>query len=228
MKLTIKKTQDAVKDSTGGSYINEEGVFPVRILFASLKPTRNGAVEANFNIEYKGNTQTLYGVTVVNKNGEENAIGMSLLNKLGVIAGMDDGDDLDIEQETHKVGKDNTPTEFEVITNFSDLECYIRVQREYSKYNGKISESLLLRNVFRADDCASAAEIVAGDMENFGKQMELEVEKYTSGPVYRDGVTAEEVAAWKAQKSSGGDKKATASDAVGAVVAKRTSMFSKK
>ena len=236
MKLTISTSQNAVKDAgNGGNFISTEGIYPVRIDFVSIQETRNGAKEANFNITYKDNTQTLYGLTIVNKDGNMNEIGMQLLNKLGVLCGMTEGDDLNIEQESHKVGKDSTVKEFDVITNFSDFECYMRIQREYTKYNGEIRSNLLIRNVFRAEDGASAAEIVNaanGNQVEFGKQMKLEEEKYTSSPVYRDGVTAEEAEAFEQQKRNGkgkaGAAATTATSSVGAVTGKRTSLFGNK
>ena len=173
MKLSISTSQDAIKDVSGSSYIREENVYDVKILFASVKTTTNGAKTVDFNLEYKGNSQVIYGPTIINKNGQVNDIGMSLINKLGVIAGLSDGQELNIENETHKVGKDQKNQEFDVITDFSDMDVKIRVQREYTRYNGQIRRSLHIRNVFR-EDGASAAEISNG--AEIGKQMQLEIE----------------------------------------------------
>lgn len=195
LNLSISTNQEAIKDVTGGgSFVNGEGVFDVLLNFVSVDETKNKAVQVNFNIDYKGNQQTIYGPIVKNTNGEENAIGMSLLNKLGVIAGMGDGDNLIIEEETHKVGKDQKPMTFQVITNFSDLACKLRTQREYSTYNGEIRRSLRIRNVF-SEDGASASEITQ-DADQ-GKQLAIELEKYSSTPSYLDGVTPEQAEAYE-------------------------------
>ena len=227
MKLKISTSKDAVKDvGAGGSFISNNGIYPVTIKFVSLKETKNGAVEANFTIDYNGNSQTIYGMTIQNTDGNPNEIGMSLLNKLGVIAGMEDGDDLDIDEEIHAVGKDQKETAFECITNFSDLECFLRVQREYTKWNGEVRRNLVIRNAFRTDT-ASANEIVSDS--DIGKQYALELEKYSSTSAYRDGVTPEEAEAWEeAQRNKSKNDKATASAGVGAVTKKRTSVFGKK
>lgn len=220
MKLSISTSQDAIKDVTGSSYIREENVYDVKILFASVKTTTNDAKTVDFNLEYKGNPQVIYGPTIINKNGQANDIGMSLINKLGVIAGLTDGQELNIDTETHKVGKDQKNQEFDVITDFTGLDVKIRVQREYTRYNGQIRRSLHIRNVFR-EDGASAAEISNG--AEIGKQMQLEIEKYTAGPSYKDGVTAEEAAAWEqAQRAGSGNTPAPTSG----VVTKRSGMFS--
>lgn len=227
MKLKISTSKDAVKDiGAGGSFISTNGIYPVTIKFVSLKETKNGAVEANFTFDYNGNSQTIYGVTIQNTNGDPNEIGMSLLNKLGVIAGLEDGDDLNIEEESHPVGKDQKVTEFNVITNFSDLECLLRVQREYTKWNNEIRRNLVIRNAFRADT-ASANEIVSG--KDLGKQHALELEKYSSTSGYRDGVTPEEAEAWEeSQRNGRKDGKASASAGVGSVTNKRASVFNTK
>lgn len=220
MKLSISTSQDAIKDVTGSSYIRDENVYDVKILFASVKTTTNGAKTVDFNLEYKGNPQVIYGPTIINKNGQANDIGMSLINKLGVIAGLSDGQELNIESETHKVGKDQKNQEFDVITDFSSLDVKIRVQREYSRYNGQIRRALHIRNVFR-EDGASAAEISNG--AEIGKQMQLEIEKYTAGPSFKDGVTQEEATAWEESQRAGSGKTPAPTSGV---VTKRSGMFS--
>lgn len=232
MKLKISTSKESIRDAgNGGSFISAEGIYPVRIDFVSLQETKNGAVEANFNLTYKDNQQTIYGLTIQNKDGKPNEIGMQLLNKLGVIVGMEDGDELDIEEETHKVGKDGKAQDFNVVTNFSDVECYVRIQREYTSYNDEIRRNLLIRNVFRAEDQASANEIVnqrnGNDIE-VGKQYKLEEEKYTTSPVYRDGVTAEAAEAWEQSQRGKKSGASSTASAVGAVTAKRSSMFGNK
>lgn len=201
MKLTISTKQDAIKDGGAGlNFIAEEGVFPVTLNYVSVEDTKNGAKQANFNVQYKGNDQTIYGPIIVNKDGNMNAIGMSLINKLGVIVGLADGEDLNIEEETHKVGKDQTARDFNVITDFSDEDVYMHAVREYTRYNNEIRGNLVIRNVFRAADTASASEIaseVSGD--DIGKQYAITVEKYCV-PSYRDGVTPEEAADYEAAK----------------------------
>lgn len=229
MKLTISTSADAIKDGGGGlGFIAEEGVFPVKINFVSLEETKNGAKQANFNIDYKGNSQTIYGPIIVNRDGNMNAIGMSLLNKLGVIVGLGDGEDLDIEEETHKVGKDQTPRDFDVITNFSDEEVYLHVIREYSMYQNKVQSSLVIRNAFRAEDTASAAEIagnVSGD--DVGKQYNLTIEKYCV-PAYRDGVTPEQAAEYEAQRRAERTGKGGTPSPTSTVVNKKASAFGKR
>lgn len=208
MKLTISTNQNDIKDASGASFIYGEGVYDVTMNFVSVSDTKNGAKQVTFNFKYNGSDQTIYGPIIINKDGTPNTIGMSLINKFGVIAGVEGGQDLTIEKETHKVGKEQKEQEFDVITDFSGLECKIRTQREYSKYNGVISSRVRIQNVFSASG-SSAAELV--NDKDHGKQMALEIEKYSDKPSY-DGVTPEEAQAWEAQQRagrSGGNKAAT-------------------
>lgn len=225
MKLSISTKQDAIKDGGGLNFIAEEGVFPVSINFLSVEKTRNGALQANFNITYNGNTQTIYGPTIQNTDGATNTIGMSLLNKMGVLAGFDDGFDLTIEKETHKVGKDQTPQEFDVITDFSDMDLYMHVVREYTRYNNEVRRNLSIRNVFSAENMASASEIASGvPADEVGKQYKLSLEKYCV-PVYRDGVTAEEAAQFEADQAAARAGNKAAPSPTSAVVNKKSRAF---
>ncbi len=225
MKLSISTSADAIKDAGGASFLGTEGIFDVTINFVSISETTNGAKQVDFNINYKGNDQVIYGPIIVNKDGSQNEIGMQLINKLGVIVGLGEGDELTIEEETHKVGKDQKSQDFNVITDFSGQEVQLRVQREYSKNpkNSEIRRDVKIRNVFRADG-ASAAEIT-NDGE-VGKQRALELEKYCAAPSYKDGITPEEAEGWEKdrQKAAKSGNEAPASK----VVEKKTSMFGKK
>ena len=195
----ISKKEEAIKDTDASTFIGKSGIYDVVINFVSVEVTKNGATQVNFNISYNGNDQVIYGPYIYNRDGSENKIGIQLMNKLGIIAGMEDGEQPDIQQEVHNVGKDNKPVEFNVITQFSDLPVKMRVQEEYTKYNGEIRSRLVIKSFF-AENGASAEEIVKS--EEPGARLALEQEKYASNVTYRDGLTPEEVEEWKANKRS--------------------------
>ncbi len=207
MKLKIDTSKESIAESSGSSYIAKSGIYDVVIKFASLDVTRNGAEQVNFNIEYNGNSQTIYGPYVTKKDGNPSEIGMKLINKLGVISGLGNGDELTLEQETHNVGKDNKPKEFTVITDFTDLPVKIRLQEEYSinPKTNEIRKVMSLKSFFRDSDSASAEEIT--NETEIGKRLELETEKYASNITYKDNLTAEDIAEWRASKASGGTSK---------------------
>jgi hypothetical protein len=207
MKFRVNTSKEAVEETSGSSYISKSGIYDVEIAFASLDVSKNGAESVNFNLNYNGNSQTIYGPYVTNKDGNVNEIGAKLINKLAIVSGMGDGDEFEIEEETHKVGKDNKPQEFAVITNFSELPIKIRLQEEYSMWDGKIKKTMRIKNFFRAEDNASAEEIIDGDNSKFGTRYTLEEEKYADNVTYKDGLTSEDVEEWKkamAEAAKGG------------------------
>jgi hypothetical protein len=97
MKFAISKSKDAVAETSGSSYISKSGLYPLTIDFVSIATSKNGAQSVNFNITHDGNPQTIYGQTIVNTDGKPNEIGMKFLNKLGIVCGMYEGDELDVE-----------------------------------------------------------------------------------------------------------------------------------
>jgi hypothetical protein len=202
--LSVNRTKEAVKDGgAGGSFIGQSGIYDVTIKFASVDVSKNGAKSVNFNLDYNGNPTTIYGPYITNKAGEPLEIGLGLVrDKLGIIADVEG--DLNIEEEEHAVGKDNKAQEFSVITDFSDLPVKMRIQMEYSVYNGEIREKKVIKNFFR-EDGASAEEILAlenGEEAEIGKRLAYETEKFANNITYKDDLTPEDIAAWKESKSS--------------------------
>lgn len=194
---------DTIKEGgNGSSFIGSSGVYDVTINFASVGVTANGAESINFNLEYNDNSQTIYGPYYKGKDGNYLDIGVKLYTTLGVIAGLDDGEEFTIESETHEVGKDNKSVDFDVIQELTDLNIKMQIQAEYSMYEGNIQERMVIRSFFR-EDGASAEEIV-NDGE-VGKRLAMVEEKYASNVSYRDGLTPEDVDAWvKGGRGKGG------------------------
>lgn len=195
MKLSITKSKDVVGESGGASFIGSSGIYDATINFASVAVAKSGSESVNFNVLYNGKTQTLWGPTVTNINGEDNDIGSNLILKLGIVAGMDEGEELAFGDETHEVGKDNTEMDFTVIEQFSDLEVKVHVQEEYSLYKGAIKDKLVIKAFFR-EDGASAEEIV--NESEAGVRLAQVEEKYASNITYKDDLTPEAIAEWKA------------------------------
>lgn len=209
----ISTDKAAISSGGGSSIINKSGIYDAVIKFASVDTSSTGAKSVNFNLDVNGTTQTIYGPYVFDKQGNPLEIGLKLINQLSIIAGLRDGDQPEIETETHNVGKDNKATDFEVITNFTDLPIKIRIQMEYAKYNGDITERKGIKAFFSAEG-ASAAEIIAqenGEAVEIGKDLAKQ-QKYIDNVTYRDGLTADDVATWQADKAaarSGGASKPT-------------------
>lgn len=224
MKLfKISTNSDAIQSSGGSSYISKSGIYDVIIKFASVEVSKNGAQSVNFNIEYNGNAQTIYGPYITSTKNEPLKIGMQLINSLGVIAGLGDDDELEVEQETFTVGKEAKAKEFNIITQFTDLPIKIRLQEEYSinATTKEIRKSMVPVAFYRAEDGASVREIV--NNSEVGVQLEKDKTSYADAVRYLDDLTAEDVEAWKKAKSN--DATATKSTAPASQVKPAGSLF---
>lgn len=195
MKLTVSKKTEAIKDSggSGSGYINRSGIYDVVINYVQVAETKNGAYQLNFNVSNNGMDQTIYGPILVGKDGKVNEITQNLLNRLCIIAGMDDGQEIETETAEFPVGKDQKMTEMQVIPELSGLPVKMRVQMEYGLWNNEVQERKGIKAFYR-EDGATAAEAESG--ENIGKRLALDEEKYASNVTYRDGLTEEDVKNW--------------------------------
>lgn len=192
----IKRTAEAVKENTGGSFsrIKASGIYDVTIKIASMKVNSFNAREIDFNLEYDGNTTTLYGLKLDNNDGTEH-YQAEVFNKLCIIADLEEV--AAPEMETHKFG--DISKDLAVLPDFTDLVVKVRVQQEYSKYKDEIKSRLLIKNFYRADG-ATAAEIledVAPD--KIGGQLEKDI-AYSVKPSYKDGLTEEDAVKWEAEQ----------------------------
>lgn len=194
--IKINRDEAVVKENKGGgSYLSKSGIYPVTIKFASVSINDHNARSIDFNVDYNGNSSTLYGLKLDNNDGSENYM-YPIFNNLAIIAGLDDISEP--EEQEHAVGKDNEVKSFMVLDDFTNLEVLVRVQQEFSKYNNEIKSRLTIKGFYRADDKANAFEIIKG--EGFGTQHGKDL-AYAEKITYKDGLTAEEVATWEAQKS---------------------------
>ena len=186
----VPKT-DVASIQDGGNYITTSGIYDVTLKVVSVKVNNHNARSLDFNVEYQGSNQVFYGLKLDNNDGSEN-FERKVFNKLVIVCGPHSVSDPEIQE--HKLGKDQTPTDLAVLTDFTDIPVKMRVQFEYSIYNNEIKEKKLIRSFYRSHDGATAAEILAG--KGYGQQLAKDME-YANNVVYKDGLTAEDVAAWK-------------------------------
>ena len=197
MFFTANHNQDALKEQgEGGKYISKSGIYPVTINFISVQVNDKNARSLVFNVDYEGSSNTLYGLTLDNNDGSKN-FKQDLFNKLVLIAGLESV--ADPISETHKVGKDQTEREFAVLEEFSGLEIQVRIQEEYSLWQGALSEKKEIRGFYRADG-ATAGEIEAG--AGFGDKLAKDLE-FAEAVTYKDNLTADKVKTLKAAKAAG-------------------------
>lgn len=199
MKLTVSKKAEDMKDASSGAYINQSGIYDIVLNYVQLAETKNGACQINFNVNHQGMDQTIYGPILLSKEKKINEITYNLLNRLCAIAGMEDGQDIETETVEKLVGKAQKPMEMEIIPELVDLPLKIRVQMEYSVWNGTIQERKAVKAFYR-EDGATAAEAESG--VDIGSRLAKDKEKYASNVTYKDGLTADDVQEWIKSKSS--------------------------
>jgi hypothetical protein len=198
MKLFVSNNDDAIKDSSGG-FINHSDIYDVQLNYVQVAKTKNGAHQLNFNVTNNGMAQTIYGPIIVGKDGKVNEITKNLLNRLCVIAGMADGQEIETETAEIPVGKEQKPMEMEIIPELTDVPVKMRVQMEYSVWNDEIQERRNVKAFYR-EDGATASEAKKG--EDIGRRLALDKEKYASNVTYKDGLTEEQVADWIKARTS--------------------------
>lgn len=208
--FTVTTNKSAISSQSSSTFISKSGIYDATIKFASVDTSTNGAKSVNFNLDVNGTNQTIYGPYIYDRDGKPLEIGLKLINQLAILAGLRDGDHPTLETETHNVGRDNKATDFEVITEFTDLPIKVRIQMEYSMYEGNISERKNIKAFFSADG-ASPAEIIArenGENVTIGKDLEKQ-QKYGDIVTYKDGLTAEDVAQYLTNRKNNSPKQVT-------------------
>lgn len=224
MKLTVSKNPEAIKESGGGSsYINRSGIYEVLLNYVQVQETKNGAYKLNFNVKYNGVDQTIYGPPLVNTDGKLNEITKNLFNRLCIIAGMEDGQEIETETAEFPVGKDQKMTQMEIIPELSDLPVIMRIQMEYGLYDGQVQERKNIRAFYR-EDGATAQEAESG--QDIGRRLKLDSEKYANDVTYKDGLDEEQVQAWIQERINNSSN--SASSAPKAKTTARRPMFGKQ
>ena len=203
----------------GSNHITSSGVYPVTILAPVVSVSKGGSTSVDLYVDHNGQKQIVYGnLRVTNNDGSPNKIGAKVFNQLMIIAGLDDVAD-PIEAEL-PIGKKEAMKTVAVLEDLADVDVLMRVQMEYSVYNGNIQEKKVIKAFFRADDKATAEEIVNETTPGEGYEREL---KYVDNITFKDGLDQEQVTAWIA----GGRQAGGASGAAAASSAKKPS-FGKK
>ena len=215
-----KKSEEDLKQSSGSAYLNNSGCYPVNVIAPFVSVSKGGSASVDLFIEHAGQKQVIYGnLRVANNDGSENKIGAKAFNQLMIIADVEEvGDPIDVELPIGKKGADQDAA---VLEDLADIDVILRIQMEYSTYNGSIQEKKIIKGFFRAEDNASAEEIVNGT--EAGVQYEKE-SKYFENITFKDDLDAEAVELWV----KGGRAKGTAGAGGGNAAAAKKPSFGKK
>ena len=185
-----KKAED-VKQG-GSNHITTSGLYHVLILAPIVSVSKNGSTSIDMYVEHKGQKQVIYGnLRITNNDGSENKIGSKVFNQLMIISGKDEvADPIEVELP---IGKKEAMKEAAVLEDLADIPIIMRIQMEYSVYNGKVQEKKVIKGFFRESDKASAEEIV--NESEVGVSLEKEM-KYVDNVTYKDDLTPELIQAW--------------------------------
>jgi len=197
--FVVKTDVAYIKDQSGSKFIGDSGVYDVTIKFASINQSKEGFISIDFNVDYEGNDQTFYGLGIFNKDGSEN-FGAKIFNKLCILAGIQGKPATEVQTRTITTSQGTEDREFEVISDLCDFPVRIWVQRIYSKYNGEIKAKFDIKGFFDEDTGASAEELINGAEK--GMQLVKVLEKYAHNVTYQDGLTADDIEDWKANKKT--------------------------
>ena len=204
-----KKKED-VEQSGGGKYINASGIYPVNTVAPFVSVSNGGSESVDFLVNHKDQEQVIYGnLRVSNNDGQANAIGSKVFNQLMIIAGIDDcADPVDGELPIGQKGK---MKEAAILESLCDLDVLMRVQMEYSAHNGNIQEKKVIKGFYRAEDGATAEEIVNESDAGAGYEAD---QKYVNNVTYKDDINPEQIEQWikaKRPKGTAGDTANTGS-----------------
>ena len=206
--FTAKKTEDAVVEYTGGSnskYIGASGMFPVSIIAPFVNAGNAKATTIDLFVDYAEQKQVVYGnISYTNKDGSANVIGQDVFNKLVIVTGVDEINE-PIEAEL-PIGKKGAMKDCAVLEDLADYEVVMQIRMEYGIYNNNITEKTVIKSFFRAEDYASAEEIVAAEAGKdvvFGTQY-AKIAEGADYVQYHDGLDEAKVAEWiKAKRPKG-------------------------
>jgi hypothetical protein len=193
--IRAKKDAESIKEDVGGgSYISKSGIYDLLIIAPFISTGSGEVMGVDFYVKYNDKPQVLYGnLKLTNKDGTEN-FGTKIFNKLMIVAGVDEiNDPIDGELP---IGKDGAQKDVAILEDLTELDVKVRIQMEYSVYNGDIREKTIIKSFYSLEG-ASAEEIVNG-LET-GVQLAKDM-VYAENVTYKDGLTAEQITAWIAAK----------------------------
>ena len=207
MKISLQTSKEnflkELSKFSSGKYINETGLYKVTIKKAVITDTSTGAKKCSLNVTPDGGTvESIINLGVIIKSdGSENPAGNNRLLALLEIFKLKEAN----TTSTTIQGFDGNDIEAEEIKDFANKSLYIQVQKEYSKYNGKIYRNLMLVDCFRLSDKANTIEIL--NNKELGERfawLEANAEK-----AFKDkynGVTKEEVDTYYAERAKNASK----------------------
>lgn len=194
----VSTSEEQMSDKTSGSWISHSGMYNVLIKHAFLSENdKNESTSLSLQLDYNGQEQTIYGaIRLTNNDGTEN-FAYKVFNKLCVVAGLKNDQELRTKKMTLPIGKQGADKEVEVFTDLDNTPMVLRINLKYSLVDGKLVQNKMIHNCFTiGEPHFSASELVNNVSKEDAKQYKMELEK-ADKDVYGKGVTEAMVQAWK-------------------------------
>lgn len=193
--MTVTKEDvAAIKESSGGNYLTETGLYLVKIVRCSFKTSDKGFRSVDFTFDYNGNEKTIYQLGLYNKDGSENFM-MPVFKQLLTICGITELKDPVKQNVGVKTQEGIKPVEMQLFEQFAGKELQVALVKTWNKYQGEIRGKLQV-NKFYSKDGLTGKEIAAGVTSGaqLDKDMEYLKDRYSKGN--QDAVTEQEVLAF--------------------------------
>ena len=194
----VSTKDEAIKDQSNFNYIDKSGIYDVTIKHVLYNKTQNGSETLDINFDYDGSNQTIWqAIRLTNNDGSPNFENNNF-NKLCIVAGATDGTEISEPESVELALTKEGAKPYMELMDLRDTDVSMRIQFEYSMYEGKIREKKAIKNFFRCTDHATASEIV--NNTEVGKQYEEE-QKQADKITYKDGLLPDDIVEWKKQKA---------------------------
>ena len=195
--------EESVKAEGGSGYVTKSGIYDMTLRHVEAKNTPNGAVQVNYLFD----KAMSYGNTIIGVNGQP-TFGYKIIESLTSILGHEELSDPEPTTVTFKKG----PKELSCIPELNDVQVKAWIQVGYRMYKDEITEDVAVRRFYRVSDGATGSEILTG--EDIGSRLEKD-QVVASEIKYEDGITPEDVAAWKKSQQTGGGSAPAAKPSAG-------------
>jgi len=217
-KLSVTK-EDVAKPTGGTTFIATSGVYGVTILAVTVDQNEHGATSIGFYVDLgNDNKQMLYGALPMATYDNSKILegNQKVFGSLCTIADVDIETSFEPVEATLPIGKGGSEKDVAIFEEFEDVEVKMWIKQDYyRKKDGTIGEQRTVKGFFRANDNASADEII--NESEVGVRFEKQ-SKYFGDVGYRD-VTEEEVTAMIEARKGGSS---TSTKAAPAASAKRS------
>lgn len=157
----LRDSDNKVSEMRDGFGMNS-GFFCCRIDFIAITKNDKGSQTLNFKLYNVHTSASAIAYLRMTNNDGKPSFQAPLLDKLMTILELNE-----LSTNKEDVTLYFTEETYDVISEIKQRSVCIQLEKEWSKYNGKLYSRYNIRNFFRMNDYATANEII--DQKDFGK-----------------------------------------------------------